>query len=181
MKVWRRMETETNALEVGDVIELKNGYTATCQKITEAGALMLLDQYVDERPMNEERSNRGGWESSDLRAFLLDNLDELIPEDLFEHLGHFENGDNVRIPMLGEMVNDVPGWAEHQDAEQWPLMKDRRNRIAFHQDGRWDWCWCMDKDTDSAANFCFVYGDGYADYGSASYSGGVRPAFLIIQ
>ena len=180
MKVLRRIETETNTLEVGDVIELKNGYTATCQKITEAGALMLLDQYVDERPMNEERSNRGGWESSDLRAFLLDNLDELIPGDLFERLGHFENGDNVRIPMLGEMVDDVPSWAEHQDAEQWPLMKDKRNQIAFHKDGRWDWCWCMDKDTESATSFCDVSADGDADYYSASNSGGVRPAFLII-
>lgn len=181
MKVLRRMETETNALEVGDVIELKNGYTATCQKIMEAGALMLLDQYVDERPMNEERSNRGGWESSDLRAFLLDNMDEFIPEYLFGHLGHFENGDNVRIPMLGEMVDDVPNWAEHQDAEQWPLMKDKRNRIAFHKNGSWDWCWCMDKDTESAADFCDVNSDGGASYGSASYSNGVRPAFLIIQ
>lgn len=180
MKVLRRIETETNTLEVGDVIELKNGYTATCQKITEAGALMLLDQYVDERPMNEERSNRGGWESSDLRAFLLDNLDELIPGDLFERLGHFENGDNVRIPMLGEMVDDVPSWAEHQDAEQWPLMKDKRNQIAFHKDGRWDWCWCMDKDTESATNFCDVGSSGNAGGSSASNSSGVRPAFLII-
>lgn len=180
MKVLRRMETETNALEVGDVIELKNGYTATCQKIMEAGALMLLDQYVDERPMNEERSNRGGWESSDLRAFLLDNLDELIPEYLFGHLGHFENGDNVRIPMLGEMVDDVPSWAEHQDAEQWPLMKDKHNRIAFHKDGSWDWCWCMDKDTESATNFCSVSYGGHAVSGGASHSYGVRPAFLII-
>ena len=82
--------------------------------------------------------------------------------------------------MLGEMVDDVPSWAEHQDAEQWPLMKDRRNRIALHKDGRWDWCWCMDRDTDSASNFCYVTYGGYAAYGSASYSGGVRPAFLII-
>nr|DAH43194.1 MAG TPA: hypothetical protein [Caudoviricetes sp.] len=181
MKVLRRMETETNTPEVGDIIELKNGYTATCQKITEAGALMLLDQYVAERPMNEEHSNRGGWEDCDLRTFLLNNLDEFIPDDLFRSLGDFENGDNVRIPMLGEMVDEVPDWAEYQNAEQWPLMKDRRNRIAFHQDGRWDWCWCMDKDTDSATDFCIVGYDGGAGNGGASNSGGVRPAFLIIQ
>lgn len=181
MKVLRKIETETNTLQVGDVIVLNNGYTATCQQITEAGALMLLDQYVAEMTMNNENSNRGGWQSCDLRKFLLDNIDIFIPEDLFDRLGTFVNGDNVRIPMLGEMVDKVPDWAEYQDAEQWPLMKDRRNRIAFHKDGRWDWCWCMDRDTDSAANFCHVHDHGNADHRSASASDGVRPAFLIIQ
>ena len=181
MKVLRKMETEANTLQVGDVIVLNNGYTATCQQITEAGALMLLDQYVAEKPINKERTNRGGWQSSDLRKFLIDNIDIFIPEDLFDRLGTFVNGDNVRIPMLGEMVDKVPDWAEYQDAEQWPLMKDRRNRIAFHKDGRWDWCWCMDRNTDSATTFCIVDYYGDADLDSASTSTGVRPAFLIIQ
>lgn len=35
------------------------------------------------------------------------------------------------------------------------------------------------RDVRSAANFCYVYGDGYADSWYASYSFGVRPAFLI--
>lgn len=181
MKVYRKAEIDTNVLEVGDTIELKNGYTATCQIITPGGALFLLDQYVGELPMNGERTNRGGWQSSDLRNFLLDNIDSFIPEDLFDRLGTFVNGDNVRIPMLGEMVDKVPDWAEYKDAEQWPLMKDRRNRITFHKDGRWDWCWCMDRDTDSAATFCFVSSYGGAGNLGASNSYGVRPAFLIIQ
>ena len=151
MKVYRKAEIDTTVLEVGDTIELKNGYTATCQIFTPGGALFLLDQYVGELPMNAGRTNRGGWQSSDLRKFLLDNIDRFIPEDLFDRLGTFVNGDNVRIPMLGEMVDKVPDWAEYKDAEQWPLMKDRRNRIAFHKDGRWNWCWCMDRDVDSAA------------------------------
>ena len=183
MKVLRKMETEANTLQVGDVIVLNNGYTATCQQITEAGALMLLDQYVAEMAMNNENSNRGGWQSCDLRIYLNDKgmVVELLPEELITHLGSFENGDTFRLPKLGEMVDKVPDWAEYQDAEQCPLMKDRRNRIAFHKDGRWDWCWCMDRDTDSATNFCRVDGNGLASDYSASYSGGVRPAFLIIQ
>lgn len=181
MKVYRKAEIDTNVLEVGDTIELKNGYTATCQIITPGGALFLLDQYVGELPMNGERTNRGGWQSSDLRNFLLDNIDSFIPEDLFDRLGTFVNGDNVRIPMLGEMVGKVPDWAEYKDAEQWPLMKDRRNRITFHKGGRWDWCWCMDRDTDSASDFAYVDGDGSANCYGASASLGVRPAFLIIQ
>lgn len=182
MKVLRKMETETDVLKVGDVINLKNGYTATCQQITEAGALMLVDQYVAEMAMNDENSNRGGWQSCDLRMYLNDAgmAEELLPEELIKQLGTFENGDAFRLPKLGEMVDNVPDWAEYKDAEQWPLMKDRRNRIAFHKDGRWDWCWCMDRDTDSASSFAYVYYYGLATCGGASNSYGVRPAFLII-
>lgn len=182
MKVLRKMETETDVLKVGDVINLKNGYTATCQQITEAGALMLVDQYVAEMAMNDENSNRGGWQSCDLRMYLNDAgmAEELLPEELIKQLRTFENGDAFRLPKLGEMVDNVPDWAEYKDAEQWPLMKDRRNRIAFHKDGRWDWCWCMDRDTDSAASFCDVHTGGNANSYSASDSNGVRPAFLII-
>ena len=106
--------------------------------------------------------------------------EELLPEELITHLGSFENGATFRLPKLGEMVDKVPEWAEYQDAEQWPLMKDRRNRVAFHKDGRWDWCWCMDRDTDSASLFAFAHNNGFADSYGASYFGGVRPAFLII-
>lgn len=183
MKVYRKAEIDTNVLQVGDVIVLNNGYTATCQQITEAGALMLVDQYVAEMAMNDVNSNRGGWQSCDLRIYLNDKgmVEELLPEELITHLGSFENGDTFRLPKLGEMVDKVPDWAEYQDAEQWPLMKDRRNRIAFHKDGRWDWCWCMDRDTDSASYFARVDNYGSADYGGASGPLGVRPAFLIIQ
>lgn len=181
MKVYRKAEIDTTVLEVGDTIELKNRYTATCQIFTPGGALFLLDQYVGELPMNGKYTNRGGWQSSDLRKFLLDNIDIFIPEDLFDRLGNFVNGDNVRIPMLGEMVDKVHDWAEYKDAEQWPLMKDRRNRIAFHKDGRWDWCWCMDRDMGSASRFCFVSSTGGASHsGAPGSSFGVRPAFLII-
>lgn len=60
-------------------------------------------------------------------------------------------------------------------------MADKRNRIAFHQDGRWDWCWCMNKVKGSATNFCGVNLGGRAGSNGASGSNGVRPAFLIIQ
>lgn len=143
---------------------------------------MLVDQYVAEMAMNDENSNRGGWQSCDLRMYLNDAgmAEELLPEELIKQLGTFENGDAFRLPKLGEMVDNVPDWAEYKDAEQWPLMKDRRNRIAFHKDGRWDWCWCMDRNTDSASAFACVDTSGSADSFSASYSYGVRPAFLII-
>ena len=118
MKVLRTSETDTNKLQMGDVIRLKDGYTATCQAVTETGAIMLLDQYLDfDAPMNEKNTNRGGYEASDLRKWLQDQLDEFLPEDLEKRLKTFENGDLLRLPYYGEIfdhldpeyVEGVPG------------------------------------------------------------------------
>ena len=57
MRVRRAAETETDKLQVGDTIELLRGFTATCQEVTEQGAVMLLDQYVAERCINEDNTN----------------------------------------------------------------------------------------------------------------------------
>ncbi len=181
MTVMRTVETETDELQVGDTIELLKGYTATCQEVTEAGALMLFDQYVAEKPMNEDNTNDGGFEQSDLCGFLLDNIDEWIPNELLDRLGEFEGIGTIRLPYLGEMVEELPEWAEKDGKKLWPLMANKRNRIAFHQDGCWDWCWCMNKVNDSATGFCTVHYVGNAGDASASDSDGVRPAFLIIK
>lgn len=183
MKVLRKMETETAALQVGDVIELKDGYTATCQKVDEDGALFLLDQYLDFRaPMNDEGTNRGGYYASDLRKWLQGQLDEFLPEDLQEHLGTFEDDDLLRLPYYDEMFDELdPDYVEPDGMEQWPLMKDRKNRIAFHRSGDWDWGWLINKRVQSTTLFCIVDNYGYASHDSASNFGGVRPAFRIIK
>lgn len=59
-------------------------------------------------------------------------------------------------------------------------MKQRRNRIAFQgKNGGWEWYWLQNKCRDSAARFAYVDSSGDADYGDASHSRGVRPAFKI--
>ena len=70
IEVIRKVSTKGLEIMVGDQIHV-NKYTATCQKITQEGALFLLDQYLDQAyPMNEEDTNRGGYEASDLRKTL---------------------------------------------------------------------------------------------------------------
>lgn len=181
MKVLRTSETDTNKLQMGDVIRLKDGYTATCQAVTETGAIMLLDQYLDfDAPMNEKNTNRGGYEASDLRKWLQDQLDEFLPEDLEKRLKTFENGDLLRLPYYGEMFDHLdPEYVEPDGMVQWPLMKERKNRIAFHRSGDWDCGWLMNRRVQSAATFAYVYIGGIASYAGASDSVGVRPAFSL--
>ena len=71
------------------------------------------------------------------------------------------------------------GAVEPDDCEQWPLMKERANRIAERKGESYEWGWLQNKYVQSATNFCDVGHHGSADAGNASASFGVRPAFLI--
>ena len=182
MKITRTMTIETNEIQIGDRIRVGH-YTATCQKLPEEGlALFFLDQYLDKAmQMNRKNTNAGGYDGSDLRKELNTGkiLDEFAPLELVP----FENGDLLRLPFYGELFGHDDwynsGAVEPDDCEQWPLMKERANRIAERKGESYEWGWLQNKYVRSAASFGGVDADGYAYDWAASDSGGVRPAFLI--
>ena len=177
----RTVEELDEEIGVGDQIRVGRKYTATCQKISKAGALFLLDQYLDKgMPMNGENTNEGGYEKSDLRAWL-QTEEALKPFKAYrERMAEFENGDILRIPTHGEIFGEEDAeYFEEIPGEQWQLMKDRKNRIAFRKDD-WEWGWLMNRSKIYASNFGVVAHNGYVRGTSASSAAGVRPAFLII-
>lgn len=120
MNVLRKVEIDTEELKVGDQIRVGH-YTATCQKATQDGWIFMLDQYLDE-PMqmkNDEDTNDGGYEASDLRKRL--NSAEILAEFSGIELIPFRNGDLLRIPYYGEMFG-------HDD---WPAVFFRGVRPVF--------------------------------------------------
>lgn len=177
--VYRKTLTKTTDIQTGDQIRVSH-YTATCQTVTPKGALFLLDQYLDEAyPMNGENTNRGGYEESDLRKALQSDEVLNVFDDWGDRMVPFDNGDLLRIPFFGEIFGQEDAeYFEPDGCEQWELMKDRKNRIAFRQNC-WEWGWLQNKRKDSATDFANVDSNGYAYYGSASHPDGVRPAFLI--
>lgn len=183
MKVLRQTEIETNEFRVGDQIRVSH-YTATCQCVAQNVAVFLLDQYLDEAmPMNEDDANEGGYMASDLRKRL--NSDEILTDfkELRDRMVPLNDRDLLRLPFYGEMFGHDDwynsGAVEPDDCEQWPLMKKRANRIAERTGERYEWGWLQNKYVQSAPSFCLVNGYGHAYAWNASYSIGVRPAFLI--
>lgn len=179
MKIIRKQELETNAIQVGDQIQVGK-YTATCQKVTDGKAIFLLDQYLDKPyTMNNRWTNKGGYDASDLRAefknIVLDANFDVIRDSLVP----FDNGDLMRIATVGEMFG-YDDYYEMDDAEQWELMKDRRNRIALREGDEYEWGWLQNKVKNSSANFAYVSRDGYATSCGASNSFGVRPVFQLL-
>lgn len=179
IEVMRRVWARTNEIQVGDQIPVKH-YTATCQAITPKGALFLLDQYLDEaHPMNRKNTNKGGYPESDLRNTLRSKEILDLFADWRERMVPFDNGDLLRIPFFGEIFGQEDAeYFEPDGCEQWELMKDRKNRIAFRQNS-WEWGWLQNKRKGSAPFFASVYDYGNVDFNNASHSFGVRPAFLI--
>lgn len=190
MKLFRTMETAAdNGYMVGDVI----AFTLTDGEEVEALAVKqeqdgmifcLVDCLNQEYSMNEEDSNRGGYEATDLRVKLNGEILDRFPADIREKMVAFANGDYLRLPTEKEIFgcNDY-GKAEPDDVQQWEPMKQRKNRIAFQGKGtdRWEWYWLQNAHKRYAAHFAIVDGDGFAYCNGASAARGVRPAFKIFH
>lgn len=178
MKVNRVIETETNCFKIGDQIHVSH-YTATCQEVTSIAAIFLLDQYLDKpMVMNVVDTNNGGYEESDLRKAL--QSDEVLDifADIRDHMVPFDNGDLLRIPFAGELFEKLPSWCAPDSHEQWPLMQDRRNRLASRC-GDYELGWINNKRKSSSKFFCYVADNGLAGAWLASGAIGVRPVFQI--
>lgn len=185
MKVMRTYETETSTYEVGDVIafELEGGEKVEAMAMRqEADGMLFLfvDCLKDEECMNEEDSNRGGFDASDLRMKLNREIIERFPAEIREQMIAFTNGDMLRLPTEKEIFGVNEYGEDEGDVEQFAPMKLRRNRIAFQGlNGNWEWYWLANKHKRSASGFAYVSSAGRANYGNASGAGGVRPAFKI--
>lgn len=177
----RKVSSLDNEIGVGDQIAIGH-YTATCQKVSEEGALFFMDQYDDDpQAMNDEDTNEGGYEKSDLRR-RINNEESLkdFPEDIRSRLVPFPNGDLIRIPTVCELFGseECSNWCEDDGADQLPLMVSRANRVAYRKND-YEWGWLQNRVTASAPSFAYVASGGLANGSSASDVGGVRRAFLI--
>ena len=182
MKITRKTEIETTEVRVGDQIRVGK-YTATCQAVPAAGcALFLLDQYLDKgMAYNRNGKTVGGYAASDVRR----NLNSPDVLEIFGGLSlvPHENGDLLRLPFYGEMFGHDEwynsGAVEPDNSEQWPLMAERRNRVADREGEDYEWGWLQNTYVQSAAYACGVGANGHANTWNASHVLGVRPAFIV--
>lgn len=184
IKVSRRQELETREVMVGDQILVSlaeiGDFTATAHKITDKGVLFIFDEYVTSRPMNNQWTNEGGYEGSDLKKWIDTVLLAAFPEDLKSRI------DNLSIPTVGELFGHDDEWDnehfEPDEDEQLPLMKERKNRVAYLKN-EWEWGWLRNavKQEFSSASFARVGDNGYTLCRAASDSLGVRPEFWVVR
>lgn len=186
MKVRRTEKIKVNTFRVGDVIRFKlsDGEKVKMLAVKEESDGMIFsfaDCLAKEYSMNEQNTNEGGWDASDLRKKLNGEILDRFPRKIRKLLLPFENGDMLRLPTEKEIFGSNPcGEDEPESVSQWKPMKQRKNRIASQGlNGGWEWYWLQNRVPNSAAGFASVAGHGGADCGRASYARGVRPVVKI--
>jgi len=155
-------------------------FAATVHKVTDDKVMLIFDDYVAKRPMNESGTNKGGFEDSDLNKWLHTEFVKALPYSIRARLT------DVTIPTVGEMFGWDDEWdRNHFEADndkQLPLMKQKRNRVAYYNNEcECGWLRNATKKEFSSALFAFVFYDGYAFSSYASYSRGVRPEIWLVK
>ena len=177
--------------EIGDVVSfsLEDGEEVEAVAVKEEFdaqnnaymVFMFVDCLKKEYPMNERDTNEGGYEESYLRQKLNTEILERFPAAMRLSLIPFDNGDLLRIPTEYEIFGENEYGEQEPDwVEQFEYTKKRRGRIALAGlNGGLQYYWLQNKRVGGATGFAFVTTYGYADYGNASYSLGVRPLYRI--
>ena len=142
--------------------------------------MLIFDDYVVKRPMNESSTNNGGFEASNLNKWLYTEFVKALPYSIRVRLT------DVTIPTVGEMFGWDDEWdRNHFEADnnkQLPLMKQRRNRVAYYDNGcEFGWLRNATKKEFSSAHFAIVSHSGYASGSYASNSLGVRPEIWLVK
>ena len=155
-------------------------FAATVHKVTDDKVMLIFDDYVAKRPMNESGTNKGGFEDSDLNKWLHTEFVKALPYSIRARLT------DVTIPTVGEMFGWDDEWdRNHFEADndkQLPLMKQKRNRVAYYNNEcECGWLRNATKKEFSSVFFAFVLYYGLAVYYGASFSLGVRPEIWLVK
>lgn len=155
-------------------------FAATVHKVTDDKVMLIFDDYVAKRPMNESGTNKGGFEDSDLNKWLHTEFVKALPYSIRARLT------DVTIPTVGEMFGWDDEWdRNHFEADndkQLPLMKQKRNRVAYYNNEcECGWLRNATKKEFSSAYFAHVGNDGFTHCYGASNSRGVRPEIWLVK
>lgn len=170
--------------KVGDKTAIKldglGKFTATVHKVTDDKVMLIFDDYITKRPINESGTNKGGFEKSDLNKWLHTEFIKAIPYSIRTRLT------DVTIPTVGEMFGWDNEWdRNHFEADndkQLPLMKQRRNRVAYYaNECEYGWLRNATKKEFSSAFFAGVCYGGNTACAGASGSLGVRPEIWLVK
>ena len=171
-------------LNVGDIISivLKNGEN---MRIAVAGINIYAENEVvfafkdilsEEHYMNEDYTNEGGYEASNMATYLDTEIFNLLPDDLQEVIKE-RRGHKLWLFSRREVFGEDGRYICPEEDVFLPYYKDAENRVKL-RDGEPDWWWLASPSAAYTANFALVDFGGASD-GSADLSLGVAPGFCI--
>lgn len=197
---WAELKALSEAGKLGEVLKsgdnipvtLKNGDEVSFDigKDESGKIYFVMHNCLKEwKPMNNKYTNKGGWEESDMRRYLNEEVIKLLPDELQEIIKptkivqvwrdkRRETEDKLfllsRTQVFGKDTNYE---AIEPEDSQMDIFKTKRNRVK-ECDG-YGWWWERSPYYDDSGNFCFVSSFGFSAANFADSLGGVAPAFCI--
>ena len=174
---------------------LKNGDPASVVVVgvdhyEKGDCVFWFRRIVGRHCMNRDDTNEGRFLDSDMNAYLNDEVFALLPDDLQSVIAVHKTvqktaDDDIetegRLFLMsvyeGRGSND---WAEYNGIDkQFQFFEERRNRVAYDEDGDPVWYWTADPSAANTTNFCFFNYLGTSSTHGAANDGGVAPLFVI--
>lgn len=185
-------------------MELSGGETVTVEvaahlpatKDSPAGIRFVFkDCLYEPRRMNKDFTNEGGYQASEGRRHVLEDIYPRLPAELRaiirpRKIAEVINGEALvyEDPLWLPSEADVFGrggesWqngvVDGSDDFQLPVFQSYRDRVKISEDeGSCAW-WLRSVTVCSSGCFCLVHTDGYATYDLAYWFNGVAPGFDI--
>ena len=174
---------------------LKNGDPASVVVVgvdhyEKGDCVFWFRRIVGRHCMNRDDTNEGRFHDSDMNAYLNDEVFALLPNALQSVIAVHKTvqktaDDDIetegRLFLMsvyeGRGSND---WAEYNGIDkQFPFFEERRNRVAYDEDGEPVWYWTADPSAAYSTYFCAFNFNGDSTHANASNDGGVAPLFVI--
>lgn len=142
--------------------------------------------------MNRNGSNKNGFSGAEDMREYLEQIYSLLPDELQSVIALHTtvqkiDGQTIKCEDRLFLMTEFEGRGDTVFSEyngtgkQFPFFKERRNRVAYDEDGGPCWYWTADPFAANTTHFCSFYGNGNSHYSGASDDGGVAPLFVIRQ
>ena len=176
-------------LKVGDEITetLKDGCEVVFVVMDE-GVIGLKNCLREEHRMNNDWTNKGGWEATEMRRYLNEDVFAVLPDELQaiikpRTLGSGEHTFEDKLWLFSEVeIFGEQDWTEKEPdpGTQLEYFKDCCNRIKLDADGdaAYYW-WERSPKASSSDHFCAVNRNGGASVSNANFLWGVCFGFYI--
>ena len=199
---WAELKAFSEAGELGEVLKsgdnipvtLKNGEEVSFDvgKDKSGKIYFVMHNCLKEsKPMNGDWTNKGGWEKSDMRRYLNEEVINLLPDELQKIIKPTKivqvwDGKRRETEDKLFLLSRTQVFGKHENYEaiepsdsQIDIFEDTRERVKECEEVEEVYWWLRSPSSSYYASFCGVSTDGTVNNINANYSIGVAPAFCI--
>lgn len=200
---WAELKALSEAGKLGEVLKsgdnipvtLKNGEEVSFDiGKDESGKIYFImhNCLKETKPVNGGCTNKGGWEESDVRRYLNEEVIELLPDELREIIKptkivqvwdgkRRETEDKLFLLSMTQVCGKHENYkAIEPNDSQIDIFENQRERVKECEEVEEVYYWWLRSPYSSYAHyFCYVSAIGTVNVSDASLSLGVAPAFCL--